>query len=43
MKKRENKGIRKAYATPRLKNMGNVAKITLKTGSTADGTEPGFV
>lgn len=40
MKKRENKRV---YATPKLKNMGNVAKITLKTGSTADGTEPGFI
>ncbi|MCP9763707.1 lasso RiPP family leader peptide-containing protein [Lacihabitans soyangensis] len=31
------------YETPKLKRLGDVKKITLKTGSTTDFGEQGFV
>lgn len=34
---------KKIYQPPKLKNLGDVKKITLKTGSTTDFGEQGFV
>lgn len=35
--------IKKKYTAPKLKKAGKVAKITLKTGSTTDAGEVGFI
>jgi hypothetical protein len=42
-KEMKKKTAKKNYETPKLKKLGDVKKITLKTGSTTDFGEQGFV
>jgi hypothetical protein len=39
----KQKTRKKKYETPKLQKLGDVKKITLKTGSTTDFGDPGFV
>jgi hypothetical protein len=40
----KNLTTRKSYSAPKINRIGNISKLTLKTGSQVDGgTLPGFV